>query len=136
VASSEERERVARAGFAAFSASDPRTILALLSEDVEIFASPELANAGSFHGHDGYLEWVRPWIDVWTDLGLEVNAVVPVGDRHVVADVHQTAHGRAGIEVSMNVAFLFEIGADELVRFLGLLPDQEQAIALAKEREA
>jgi ketosteroid isomerase-like protein len=135
VASREERERLARAGFEAFSASDPRTILPLLSEDVEVFASPELANAGHFHGHDGYLEWIGPWIDVWTDLGFEVTDVIPVGDRHVVADVHQTGHGRAGIEVSMNVAFLFDVRDDGLVSYLALLPNPDGALALARERE-
>jgi hypothetical protein len=65
-----------------------------------------------------------------------VTEVTLVGDRHVVADVHQTGHGRAGIEVSMNVAFLFEVRDDELVTFLALMPDREQAVELAREREA
>jgi ketosteroid isomerase-like protein len=135
VVSSAQREKLARAGFEAFSASDPRTILAMLAEDVEVLASPELANPGSFHGHDGYLEWIGPWTEVWDDLDFAVTDVIPVGDRHVVADVHQTGHGRAGIEVSMNVAFLFEVRDDELIAFLALLPDREQALALARERE-
>jgi ketosteroid isomerase-like protein len=136
MASSAQREKVARAGFEAFSASDPRTILAMLAEDVEVVASPELANAGRFHGHDGYLEWIAPWTEVWDELDFAVTEVTLVGDRHVVADVHQTGHGRAGIEVSMNVAFLFEVRDDELVTFLALMPDREQAVELAREREA
>jgi ketosteroid isomerase-like protein len=136
VASNEERERVARAGFESFSASDPRTTLDLLAEDVEVFAHPELANAGRFNGHDGYLEWIGPWTDVWETLDFEVTDVIPVGERHVVADVHQTGHGREGIEVSMNVAFLFEVRDDELVSYLALLPNRDEAVALGREREA
>jgi ketosteroid isomerase-like protein len=134
MASSEERERVARAGFEAFGTGDGTGILELLAEDVEIFASPELANGGTFHGHDGYMGWIEPWTDVWEELDMEITGLTPVGDRHVIAAVHQTGHGRAGIEVSMNVAFAFEI-QDGLVVYLGLLPTVEQAVGLARERE-
>jgi ketosteroid isomerase-like protein len=136
VASSEERERIARSGFEGFSAHDPGTTLGLLARDVEVFSSPELANPGRFHGYDGYLEWIRAWNEAWENLNLEVTAVTSLGDRHVVAEVHQTGRGRAGIEVSMDVAFLFEIDEDGLVSYLALLPDREQALAMAREREA
>jgi ketosteroid isomerase-like protein len=134
VASSEERERIARAGFEAFNAGDHAALLALLSEDVEVFASPELANAGRFHGHDGYLKWIEPWTEVWETLEMAVTQTTPVGERHVVATVHQTAQGRAGIEVSMDVAFVFE-AKDGRVSYLALMPSADQAVELARERE-
>jgi len=133
-ASSAERDRIARAGFEAFNVADHPALLALLSEDVEVFASPELPNSGRFHGHDGYMEWIGPWTDAWEAIEMEVAETTPVGDRHIVADVRQTGHGREGIEVSMQVGFAFEI-QDRLVTYLGLLPTVEQAIAVAQERE-
>jgi hypothetical protein len=54
---------------------------------------------------------------------------------NVVADVRQTGQGRAGIEVTMDVAFLFEADQDGRAAFIGLLPDHEKAMALARERE-
>ena len=66
---------------------------------------------------------------------MEVTDTELVGDRHVVATVVQTGHGRAGIEVSMDVAFLFEANEEGLAAFVGLLPDREKAIALGRERE-
>jgi hypothetical protein len=99
-----------------------------------VFASPELANAGTFYGHDGYLEWMRPWAEAWDGLDMEVIGTTPVGERHV-AEVHQTGHGREGIEVSMDVAFLFEINDQGTASFLALLPNAEQAVELARERE-
>jgi len=135
VATSEERKRIARAGFEAFNAGDPHAVIALLAENVEVFASPELANAGRFHGHDGYSRWVQPWIDAWEDLEMGVTDVTPVGDRHVVAGIHQTGRGRAGIEVSMDVAFVFDVRGDGLISYLALVPDREQGLALARDRE-
>jgi ketosteroid isomerase-like protein len=134
MASSEEREQVARAGFEAFNAGDHPALLALLTEDVEVFSSPELANPGHFHGHDGYLKWIEPWADAWEALDMEVTQTTPVGERHVVAEVHQTAQGRAGIEVSMDVAFVFDV-QNGRASYLALVPNAEQGIALAQERE-
>ena len=136
MASSPDREAIARAGFEAFNAGDTERVLGLLSEDVEVFASPELANAGTFHGHDGYLAWVGPWVDAWRRIETEIDRTTSVGERHVVVEVRQTGHGREGIEVSMDVAFLFDLGEDGLVDYLALLPDADQALRSAREREA
>ena len=134
--SSEERERLARAGFEAFNSGEPGAVVDLLTEDVEVFSSPELANPGTFHGHDGYLTWIGPWVDAWEGLDMEVTEAEAVGERHVIAQVHQTGHGRAGIEVTMDVAFLFEAADGGRIHYIALMPDREQAVALAREREA
>jgi ketosteroid isomerase-like protein len=134
--SSEERERAARAGFEAFNTGDQNAVTDLLAQDVVVFANPELPNAGRFEGRDGYIRWVEPWIDAWQDLGMEIEELTVVGDRHVLAEVHQTGHGRAGIEVSMNVAFLFEIRDGGEVAYLALHPDRGSALADAEARES
>jgi ketosteroid isomerase-like protein len=134
--SREERKAVARRGFEAFNSGDSAPVVDLLAKDVEVFASPELPNSGRFHGQEGYLEWSGPWVEVWQDLDMEVTELIPVGERHVVAAVHQTGRGRAGIEVTMDVGFIFEIRDDGLVSYLALMPDGEQALELAREREA
>jgi len=134
-ASSDQRERVARAGFEAFEAGDNDAVAELLSEDVEVFSTPELANPGTFHGRQGYRDWIGPWIDAWQEIEMEISRMTPVGERHVVAEVRQVGRGREGIEVSMDVAFLFEIDDDGLVSYLALLPGGEPAMSLARERE-
>jgi len=135
VTSSAERERAARAGVEAYTAGDVSRMLAGLSEDVEIYCSPELANPGTFHGHDGFLSWIGRWTDAWDQVGAEVTGTVTVGDHHVVTAIHQTGRGRSGIEVSMDAAFLFEVGDDGLMSYLALVPTSEEALALARERE-
>jgi ketosteroid isomerase-like protein len=135
VTSREARETLARKGFEAFNAADVDAIIELLAEDVEVFSSPELANPGTFHGREGYLTWIRPWSEAWQGLEMRVTATTPVGHRHVIAEVHQTGRGRSGIEVSMDVAFLFDVNEEGVASFLALLPDRKQAVALAEERE-
>jgi hypothetical protein len=136
MATEEERIALANAGMAAFNAGDVHGMLAALSEDVEVFASPELVNAGSYHGHDGFVRWVNAWTEAWEEISAEVTENVPVGERCVVTAIHQEGRGRGGIEVSMDIAFLFEQGDDGLCVFLAMLPDRDSAVALAEEREA
>ncbi len=133
--SSEERERAARVGFEAFDTGDQEKVADLLAEDVVVFAHPELANAGRFEGRDGYLRWVEPWVDAWQDLDMEIEEITVVGDRHVLTEVRQTGHGRAGIEVSMHVSFLFEVRDGGEVAYVALHPDRDSALADAEARE-
>jgi len=65
MASREDRERLARRGMEAFNAGDVGGMLAVLSNDVEVYASREMANAGQFQGHDGFVSWITAWTDAW-----------------------------------------------------------------------
>jgi ketosteroid isomerase-like protein len=136
MASSVDREQLARAGIDAYNDGDAAGMLAVLSQDVEVFAAPELANSGQFHGHDGFLRWITDWTDAWEDIAAHPTRTIPVGERHVVVATHQTGRGRSGIEVSMDLAFLFDVREDGLCTFLAMLPDPDTALALAREREA
>jgi ketosteroid isomerase-like protein len=135
VASSEQRRALAQAGMDAFNDGDLPTMLAALSEDVEVYASPEMANAGQYSGHDGFVTWIRAWTDAWEEVTAEVTDNAPVGERHVVTTIHQQGRGRGGIEVSMELAFLFEINGQGLCGYLAMLPSAEEAFRMAEERE-
>lgn len=126
---------LARRGIDAFGRGDMKEVLDVLSEEVTIYSSPDLMNAGTYRGRDGFLRWTGEWTDTWEGLAFEVNSVEPVGESHVVADVRQRARGRGGIEVEMDVAFLFETDGPHCV-YLALLSSREAGLELAREREA
>ena len=119
-----------------FNDGDLPRMLAALSEDVEVYASPEMANAGQFTGHDGFVKWIRAWTDAWEEISAEVTDNTPVGERHVVTSVHQEGRGRGGIEVSMELAFLFDVNEDGVCTYLAMLPTAAEARQMAEEREA
>jgi ketosteroid isomerase-like protein len=126
---------MAQGGMDAFNDGDLPRMLAALTDDVEVYASPEMINAGRFTGHDGFVSWITAWTDAWEQVSAEVTENAPVGERHVVTAVHQEGRGRDGIAVSMDLAFLFDVNDEGLCTFLAMLPDREQAMALARERE-
>jgi ketosteroid isomerase-like protein len=136
VAERQERnvERV-RAGLDAFNRGDLGGVFGLLAEDVEVFSSPALPNSGFYRGHDGYARWAGQWLEAWEEFRIEVERIEPVGDRHVVVDVHQIGRGRgSGIPVEMGIAYMFELG-DEATKALHLYPSWVEAVAAAERRE-
>ena len=120
----------------AFNERDLPKMLALLSDDVEVYAAPELVNSGRYRGHDGFVSWITAWLEAWEKVAAEVTAHTPVGERHVVTAVHQEGLGRGGIEVSMDLAFLFDVNEQGLCTFLAMVPTADEAVAMAEEREA
>ena len=119
----------------AFNAGDMTAMLAALSEDVEVYASPEMVNAGQYSGHDGFVTWITAWTDAWEEIRAQVTDNSPVGERHVVVSAHQEGRGRGGIEVSMDLAFLFDVNDQGLCSYLAMLPTPEEALRMAEERE-
>ena len=136
MATREQRIALSDAGMDAFNNADMPRMVAALSENVEVYASPEMVNAGQYKGHDGFITWIRAWTDAWEEVGAEVTDNTPVGERHVVTTVHQTGRGRGGIEVSMQLAFLFDVNDDGLCDYLAMLPTPEEAVEMAERREA
>ncbi len=136
MASSEERRALAQGGMDAFNDGDVPRMLAALADDIEVYAAPEMVNAGRFTGHDGFVSWITAWTDAWEEVTAEVTDNTPVGDRHVVTSIHQGGRGRAGIEVSMDLAFLFDVNEEGRCSFLAMLPTPEEAIRMAEERES
>jgi hypothetical protein len=126
---------MAQAGMDAFNAGDMTAMLAALTEDVEVYASPEMVNAGHYSGHDGFVTWITAWTDAWEEISAEVTDNSPVGERHVVTSVHQEGRGRGGIEVSMDLAFLFDVNEDGRCGYLAMLPTPEEAVEMAERRE-
>jgi ketosteroid isomerase-like protein len=133
-ADSERNVERVRAGLDAFNRGDRDGVLAVLADDVEVFSSPALANPGTYHGHRGYQDWVGQWLEAWDGLTIEIGRIAPVGDRHVVVGVQQTARGRgSGVQVDMTTAFMFEL--DELgTRALHLYATWDEAVAEAERR--
>jgi len=136
MASREQRQALAQAGMEAFNEGDMARMLAALSEDIEVYASPEMANAGQYSGHDGFATWIKAWTDAWEEVTAEVTDNTTVGERHVVTTVHQQGRGRGGIEVSMQLAFLFDVNEQGLCTYLAMLPTPEEGVRMAEARES
>jgi ketosteroid isomerase-like protein len=125
---SDPREALLRKGIAAYNRGDTEAVLAMLDPDVEVFTPPELGNAGTFHGHEGYLAWIEAWLEAWEEFRIEPVEIEQFGDDFLVL---MDAAGRgkgSGAEVSLRFWWLYTVPADRATR-VRLYPTREAALA-------
>jgi ketosteroid isomerase-like protein len=127
-ASPERNTELIRRGFEAFDAREVDAVLRILAEDVEVHTAPGLLNAGTYRGRDGYLVWLTAWLEAWEDFEAEPTRLEPIGERHVLVTVHQTARGAgSGVGVEMWNHWAFEVSGEQVTR-IHLYPEREQAL--------
>jgi ketosteroid isomerase-like protein len=122
-------------GVEAFRRGDLDAVLELLDPEIEVYMPSELANSGTYRGHDGYRRWLAQWLEAWDDFDLELDDIEAVGRTHVVSRAHQTARGRgSGIPVEMWISYLWDVRDGHAVA-LHLYPTRDEAVEVAERRE-
>jgi ketosteroid isomerase-like protein len=131
-ATSEIQQRnveLTRVGFEAYDAGDYGTLTELLDPDVEVHADSELINGGDFHGHQGFMRWNAQWTEAWGEFRNEPRSVEAVGERFILADVHQVARGAgSGVDVEMDVCWAIEV-EDGKVRRMHIYVSRDRAVS-------
>lgn len=125
-------EEIARRSIDAYNRGDAEALLEQLDAEIEVYAPPELPNAGAYRGHQGFLKWLGQWDEAWDEFRLEIESIEFVGERYGVVTVHQFGRGAgSGVEVEMRIFQLYEIQGDKATR-IHLYPDRETAVAAAE----
>ncbi len=122
-----------RLGFELFQRGGLESLLPYVDPEVEVYATATVLNAGTFHGHDGFLSWAREWLDAWSEVAYEPIDFIEVGSSVVVVPVNQRASGASsGIEVEQEITWLFETREGKITRF-HLYDEREKALEVARE---
>jgi ketosteroid isomerase-like protein len=125
-----------RRGWDAYNRGDIEGTLAIFDPELVVHTAPPMANAGTYHGKQGFLTWIGQWNEAWDSFTAAVLAVETVGERHALTRVRQSGTGRgSGIEVTMESGWVFDV-RDGLCVYLGLHQTLEGARAEAFAREA
>jgi ketosteroid isomerase-like protein len=134
--SEDPRVELLRTGFEAFERGDIEYVLSTLDPEIEVYAPQEVGNAGTFHGHEGFLRWSSAWYEAWDEFSQKLRKVEPIGERHVVTDVDQTARGRhSRVELKQSATYVYEVRDGKAV-YMSISFDPEQARQMARNREA
>ena len=130
---SEERlERLVRKGFEAFNRRDRDAMVSILDENVESHVAPGLANAGTWHGVEGFESMVAIWSEAFETQRNTVLSIRFPDEHHAIAEVHQAAVGAgSGVPVEMTLYYLFEVHDERAVR-VHLYPDADAALAAVR----
>ena len=133
-----ELAELARRGIDAYNRGDVEAVLEQLDEQIEVYTAPGLVNAGTYNGHDGFLQWLAQWSEAWDEFRLELERIDFVGEHYEVVSVRQFGRGAgSGVEVEMRIAQLYEVHHGKATR-LHYYPDRDAALAAAERlsREA
>ena len=134
--SGDNRVELIREGIEAWEAGDVDRAIGLYDPEVIVYAPPEIGNAGTFHGVDGFLAWTQAWFEAWETFSQEPTSIEPFGETHVISRVTQTGVGKgSGIEVVREATYVYDLRDEKLV-FMALFFDHEAALAMARERES
>lgn len=133
--SAEERIALAHAAWSAYDVGDIDAVLRVFHPDVVVHVPVDLANTGTYRGHDEFVRWMAAWNEAWESFEMRIIDTVPVGERHVVTHMRQTGIGRGSrIEVTSELGWLFEV-REGLAARIELFGDFDAAVAAARERE-
>ena len=90
----------------------------MIPPDGEIYAEPGLINAGTYHGFDGFLEWIDQWEEAWDDVNYEFGEMIDVGENMVVVPVHIVGRGAgSGLEIDSMFGWMYEFRDGRTARF-------------------
>jgi ketosteroid isomerase-like protein len=130
-----ENVEVVRGAVNAFRRGDFDGIFALARDDFEIFLPPSLPNAGRYVGREGFMSWLEQWLDAWDGFTVEISEAEPVGEHHVLTDMHQSARGKgSGVAVEMDLAYLWDVRDGKLAA-MHLYGSRDEALRVVDERE-
>jgi ketosteroid isomerase-like protein len=132
----ETNVEVAVEAFRRWMGGDVDGTLEILDPEIEIYVPAELANTGTYRGHEAFLKWTSDWNEAWTNYEMSVKDIGPLGERHVISSVHQRAEGAgSGIPVAMDLTWLTEVRDGKVVA-LHLYATEDDARRVGEEREA
>jgi hypothetical protein len=75
------------------------------------------------------MRWNAEWTEAWEEFTIEPRSLETFGGHVILVDTHQVARGAgSGIDVEMDVFWLFELADDQVVR-MHLYANRERAVA-------
>ncbi|MGZ5359067.1 MAG: nuclear transport factor 2 family protein, partial [Solirubrobacterales bacterium] len=120
---SDVEEQLLRDAWDAYNAGDVESTLAFFdAERLTVYAPPTMANAGTFHGIDGFIQWITQWNEAWDSFHTDIVELEQLGGGRVITRMRQTGIGRgSGVEVAMEAGWLFEVDG-ELCTYMSIHP--------------
>jgi ketosteroid isomerase-like protein len=121
-----------RAVLGAYVSGDEQALRDLMDPDVEIYAEPGLINAGTYHGIDGFFEWIDQWEEAWDEIEYELGEPIDVDERFIVMPVRIIGRGAgSGLQTDSTFGWMYEWVNGRSTRF-HVYSSAEGAVEAAK----
>jgi ketosteroid isomerase-like protein len=118
---------------AAYQQGDDEALRQVIHPEGEIHGAPGIINAGTYHGFEGFRQWVSQWEEAWGEIDYSLGEIVEVDESLLVIPVHIVGRGAAsGVEIDMTFGWLYEWEDGLVIRFQ-VHTSFDQAMAAAQE---
>jgi ketosteroid isomerase-like protein len=115
---SNTNEELVQKMLAAYLTGDEDTLRAMIGPEGEIYGDPGIINAGTYHGFDGFQEWIKHWEEAWEDVDYELREPIAIGEHFVVLPAHITGRGAgSGVEIDSVFGWMYEFRNGGVARF-------------------
>lgn len=112
---SEQNVEIVRRCYDLFTTRDLDALLDYIDPRVQVSEPRELPGAGSFHGHDGFLQAVDHWVGEFDDFRIELEEVIEARDT-VITQIREQARGKqSGVPVEIRIANVFRLKDGKIV---------------------
>ena len=131
---SRENIDVVQAALDAYFRGDESAMLDRAAPDIIVTQFPDQPDVRDYRGHEGLLQVMAEWIGIWDDWSVEILHIREIGDR-VLVDARQRGRGKgSGAPFEVEVAFVFTVGHDKIVRWQMFHSEQQalKAVGLAE----
>ena len=123
----------------AYQNGDEESLRKLIHPEGEIYGAPGIVNAGTYHGYEGFRQWVSQWEEAWDEISYELGEIIELDESVLVAPVHIVGRGAgSGLEIDRTFAWLYQWEDGKMFRYQ-VHPSVEEALeaarALAGERK-
>jgi ketosteroid isomerase-like protein len=121
----------------AYLNGDDETLRGMIGPDSEIYGAPGLLNSGTYHGFEGFQDWIKQWEEAWDDAQYELGDMVEVGSSIIVIPTRIVARGAgSGVEIDSVFGWLFEFRNERAMRFHAYVSIDEALEAARRLSEA
>ena len=103
---------------AAYQQGDDDTLRAVIHPEGEVYGAPGIINSGTYHGFEGFQQWVSQWEEAWDEITYELGGVIEVNESILVIPVHIVGRGAgSGVEIDRTFGWLYEWENGRVLRF-------------------
>jgi ketosteroid isomerase-like protein len=123
---------IVRRGIEAYNRGDQEALAEFVSEDMVAVVPDGMANAGVYHGREGFRRMMANWDEAWEEFSIDIEEIFEEGDALIVPVVQRGRGRGSGVEITMPAVQLMRFQGERISHWR-FCQTREEAVRHARE---